>query len=123
MKINDKLVSDPKTEVKILIALAESNKPLYPYQISKRTNLSPQLVDYTIKKMVDSGLVLTIEDGKTYYYTHPCFSKGKNDILNIFNDLIKCLYSYTCETDNKEATLKNCIEMFLMMFIIDLNGN
>jgi predicted transcriptional regulator len=123
MRINDELVIDPKTEVKILYELAKTNKPMYLYQISKKAKLSPQLTNHTIKKLFDKGLILKIEGEKPYYYTHPCFSKGKQEILNNFKKLIEVIYNYINETNNKEFTLKNCIEMFLMMFVIDVNGD
>jgi len=60
--------------LKIVRVMQKANKPLILNHIAKRAKTAPQLVDYHLEKLIENGIICSIDDdGSTYYALQPAF--------------------------------------------------
>ena len=121
MKINPKY-NDLDIQTKIILAIADSETHLYLHQIAKNTNLSAQIVEYNLKKLIKEGILLKEEyNDKIVYDCQPCFKLANRiKLLELFLPIFQEMYVHNRRTRNPSKTLTNCMEKFMGMFVIDL---
>lgn len=105
----------------IVKILAQSKNSLIPYQISKRSGLTPQLIAYHIPKLERDGLIICkIEENTKKYTTHLCFKKP-DQILPLFEPILEKIYHATYQNKQEKKQLTNCFKTFLELYIFENN--
>lgn len=63
--------------LKIVEVMQQSGKPLILNHIARRTRIPVQLVDYHLEKLIESGIIYSLkENGSTFYTLQPVFYDG-----------------------------------------------
>ena len=121
MKINPKY-NDLNIETKIILTIADSITPLYLHEIAKKSDLSAQIVEYNLKKLMKEGIIIKEEyNDKIVYTCQPCFKlENRIKLLELFLPIFQEMYTHNRKTKNPSKTLSSCMEKFLSMYIIDL---
>ena len=98
MKINPKY-NDLNIETKIILTIADSITPLYLHEIAKKSDLSAQIVEYNLKKLMKEGIIIKEEYNdkivKFTYYNAFVTSLGEINYDYRTTDEIACSFDFS----------------------------
>ena len=100
--------------LKIFHTLSESKYPLAKSDISKKTGMSVQLVNYWINKLIQSGIVLRY-NRKTYSIQPVLKDKSLIELIKPLIEKISCNLKYEdTNIKNIEDTVEKCVALYLL---------
>jgi len=112
------------TQLRIIYAFLKNKEPLILNHIAKLCDLSPQLVEYHIKKLIEEGIIIKVsvdDDTSIYYQLQPFFYD--KDMINALYILLGEFSEYmfkgiTLKDTNKkpEHCFLNCLHYALRIF-------
>jgi len=112
------------TKIQIIETMQKAGKPLILQHIAKRSKLTPQLVSYHMKQMIQWGIAGTVQspdftDPKVYYVLQPAYydENWLNSLFVLLEPYMKALtidFEQT-EVGHTKSVIRN-LSMFLRLF-------
>ena len=113
-------------ELKILICLMNSDKPMKLNWIIRKTGLGNRVVFDSIKKMLSKGTILLIKSDNKKYYTLQKIFKDEllvkhiyDTLTDVFDDTSRFI-DFEHSDAPPEITLKNCLIDLICIFRLRL---
>ena len=110
---------DWNTSSKIVMAVAK-NQPLIFSEIARHANITTQLLNHHLPKLVNRGVVLSYEDNeRVFYHTHPAFIKHE-ELLESLKPFIEEFYKNLHSIEmSEEKVLEECLLLFFTSFVVE----
>ncbi|KKN52687.1 hypothetical protein LCGC14_0610200 [marine sediment metagenome] len=124
----DKFFNIDPTRIKIAFYMYKAAKPLSLSQLASVSDISPQLLNHHLPKLIKEGIAVMVEEAGTKYYLLQPFYYDEGImavIFHAFSPIVEFINRSECDYSQTEADpediIANNIQALLRFFSINVN--